>query len=297
MRLRQPSAHLPLAALTLALVLGAAGSVLAAPPRTADEWMARAQAQWSDLEYEQVIASAEAAAKAPGATPRQRATALGLAGSALVVIGDEARARATYARMFEADPDYELPADTSPRILAVARPARAAWDVAREIALTERLGKALADLALRASVPAAARGGRPIAVEVRAEGSTPALVARVRLHYRRAGQTGYSSLTGAMRRGGFRFEIPGAFTEARAAYRLEVYVEGLHQSGVALRRDGTREQPHVIQVAPGRVPVPTPLYKRWWVWAGTGAVAVAGALLIHQAIDVGPQEIRGTAAP
>jgi hypothetical protein len=260
-------------------------------PRTARAWLTHARAEWKHLEYERVIDAARAARTAPGATPRLRAEAFGLEASAQVVMGDEAAAATTFASMFAADPSYELPPGTSPRVLAIYRPARSAWDQARETALREQLGPKLQSLRFTPAPPPRARGGLPITVAVDLT-DPDRLLAQVRLHYRR-GTSAWSTLSARLTGRSLRVDIPGAFTASEQPYRLELFAEAVHASGVVLRRAGTREQPLAVAVDPGQVPRPTPLYKRWWVWAGAGALAIGVPILIQRSIDVGPQDVTG----
>ncbi len=252
----------------------------------------RARAEWQDLEYRRVIASADAVLVLAAASARERAVALGMKASALIVLGDEQRAAAVFVDMFAADHSYQLPAPTSPRILAVYRPARSSWELERDTALKERLGQELAALEVAVRHPARARGGRAVMIAV-AAGASAQLIASVRLHYRRAGTHSYSSLIARLSGAAVQIDIPGAFTAAPEPYTLELFVEVLHESGMVLRREGSREVPLTIAVSAGKVPRPMPLYKRWWVWAGTGVLAIAVPILIQRSIDVGPQEVRG----
>ena len=77
-----------------------------------------------------VLEAAEAALADPALAAPGRIEALRLLGSALVVLERGADAESAFGRIFVIDPDYVLPASTSPRVRAVFEPARARWQVA-----------------------------------------------------------------------------------------------------------------------------------------------------------------------
>lgn len=261
------------------------------PPNPVEELEQR----WRDLEYEAVIAAADEilGSNADGKT---KVEALRLKGSALVVLGRTDEAEATFIRIFAIDPNFELPDDTSPRVLAVFRPVRATWQVAEEKRLATELGPALAQLHLAVKLPAKAKGGRPLAVTV--ELTDPSAIASsLLLFYRRAQDQPYSTLTAVARDGTTSLTIPETFTASPKQYTLELYVRVRHRSGLTLRQEGTPERPVTLAVGAGQVPRPTPIYKKWWLYgiltAGVGLVVTVLVL----AVDAGPQDIVVTEAP
>ena len=258
----------------------------------ARDLVARAEVQWRELEYDKVIELANAALAAPDATARDRVEALRLKGSALVVLDKPNDAGSVFEEIFKLNPEYELPANSSPRIHAVFQPARARWQVKVEEKLKTELGSALATHQLVVKLPPAPRGGLPL--EVGVELADPSAIASsVVLSYRRAGTSYYTTTTLPARAGRLALVIPGDVTASDQGYTLELYVASKHRSGVILRHEGTAEQPLRLAVAAGQVPKGKPITSRWWFWAGIGAIAVGGAFLIDQARDVGPQRIEG----
>jgi hypothetical protein len=287
---RRQSAALSLIAI-LAILAGAATASIAGPA----EDLAGAQASYDDQEYESAIAVADQviAGKPPKAVAIE---ALRLKAFALAVLGRDDEAASAFVAILAIAPRFELPEQTSPRILAVFRPARSRWELGRETALREELGADLAALELEVDWPASSRGGRPLELSVRL-GDPKSLIAEVAIHYRRRGHHSFSRL--AVRPTGSRFAIaiPGDLTASRVDYQLEAYAVAVHSSGVALKRVGSRENPMALALGAGQVPRPTPIVRRWWFIASAAAVALAVPLLIDQAIDVGPQRVRGRVAP
>lgn len=272
------------ALIAFALVLGAA------PPAIADD-LSRAQKQWEAQEYELVVEAADAALA--GATDRdRRIEALRLKGSAHAVLGDDELAVAAFEQILELDARFRMPVDSSPRILGVFRPARSRWMVQREAELRDELGKDLFDLKFSADIPQAGNGGRPLSITITLD-DPKHLIAEIVVFYRRAGAASYSTLTTGAAHGTHTVDIPAVFTESDAPYRLEMFVEALHESGVVLRREGVVDEPVSLPLSAGHVPEPTPVYKKWWFWASAAAVAITVPFLVDRAMDVGPQDIHG----
>lgn len=270
-------------ALALAAATGAAE-----PARPASDLAAL----FADQEYEAVIASADRALAGPALSVDERARVRFLRGAALAVLGRDAEATDDFVRLLGEQPLFAPPAETSPRVLAVYEPARARWQVDRETALWLQLGTAVPALRLDVDAPTTARGGRPLSIAV-ALADPSAIAATLELRHRRRGERTWSAQTvPAAPRASLR--LPAQLTESSAPYQLELYVEVIHGSGVALVRRGSADDPLVVEVAAGRMPRPRPIYRRWWFWAGVGAAAIAVPVLIDQARDVGPQTVRGT---
>ncbi len=285
---RRRSVRLLPAALALVAALGLARTA-AADGDSGGDPLAEAQAHWRDLDYDLVIAAADRALAAAPADAT-KIEALRLKASALVVLGRAGEAETTFAQIFAIDPEYDLPDDTSPRVLAIFRPARARWLVGEEKRLATELGPSLAALNLAVKLPAGARGGRPLAVTVDLAdpgGIADALV----LSYRRAPDKHYSSLTAPARAGATTLTIPEAFTASPTQYTLELYVRVRHRSGLTLRQEGDPEHPVALAVGAGQVPKPTPFYRTWWFYTGALVVGVATVVFISAVVDAGTQPI------
>jgi tetratricopeptide (TPR) repeat protein len=280
----------------LAAALIAAALIADPIPAAADAGgdIAAAQKHWRELDYELVVDRAAAALGDRAATQTQRLEALRLQGSALAVLGKTDEAAAAFTRALTVDPDFDLPAGTSPRILAVFRPARARWLVDQERRLAMELGPAVARLRFDVAIPAAARGGRSLPIDIRVvdPGRVAGLVV---VHYRRAGDRLYSA-SRARARPTMRVEIPPSVTASKRDYRLEVYVELQHRSKITVARRGSAESPLSVSITAGAIPSPPPVTSTWWFWAGAAALATAAVsipILVDRARDVGPQDVVG----
>ena len=278
------------AALSLAALLA-----LAVPPRdaraeSAAALLAAAAAQWDDNEYERAQELVDAALARADLTHAERIEALRLRGFLFVVFERPTEAEHVFAQIFALDPDYELPASTSPRFQAVFGPARARWQVAEQERLATELGPALAALRLRVELPGAPRGGRPLTIGVELV-DPDAIADSLVLSHRRAGSSYYTTSTVAARPGRSALTIPAELTASRTPYTLELHVRARHRSGVTLRREGAVDAPLRLDVAAGEVPVAAPITRRWWFWAGLGVVAIGTGLLVREAVPVGPQPV------
>lgn len=261
-----------------------------------------AQSRFKELEYEAALKAARVAAGEKGATHEQQVKAHALAGEALAVLDRKDEAVAEFEAVFALAPDFELPAETSPRILLVFRPARARWQVEQEQKLAMTLGAGFASLKVDLRLPTQGKGGSalPVGVELRdPEGLVDAIV----LSYRREGQHAYSTLTAAVRgasaqRREVELEIPGAVTASREDYLMELHVDVRHRSGVSLRRFGDAEHPLSVRVRGGQPWTPKRVVAQWWLWTGIAAVAaVAIAVPIVVTRPVGPQHLELGGAP
>ncbi len=151
-------------ALSSFLVFAAASST---PPdagttSTAEQPLGLAREKYEQLEYDQVIAPAEAASSDPRAPVALRTEAYFLLGSALAITADPVDADRPFRLLLRLRPEFEAPAGTPPKILAVFRKVQV-----EERALAEQLSSAqraelIRGLSLIGEHPKAGRGGQPL---------------------------------------------------------------------------------------------------------------------------------------
>ena len=104
------------------VLVAAAPSGGAAVADDAKKDLRKAETHWRNLDYELVVDAADRAASAADATPEIQIEAWRLKGSALVVLNRQVEAIAVFEKIFALAPDYELPEQTSPRVLSVFLP-------------------------------------------------------------------------------------------------------------------------------------------------------------------------------
>jgi hypothetical protein len=229
------------------------------------------------LEYDQVIPLADALLARDDLSQDQRLEVYRLQGSARAIVEDPIDAERPFRLLLRARPDYDLPADTPPKILAVFRKVQSEEKaLASQLRDVER-ARLIANLRLSGEPPKDAVGGRPLRFAYRVR-DTAGVVETMRLQYRRAGQKAYSSL--ALERsedGEWRGVIPGEFTADPTGFSLEYTVETADRDGPLLTQ-GTVAAPLTLAVAAGQVP--TTAFKpvpRAVFFVMTGATAAIGA--------------------
>lgn len=223
-----------------------------------------------------------------------RAAALRLAGCAHMVLGERAAAIARFRESFALEPDAALEPSlaSSPDARGLFEVARGEW---RAALVTEMEGHAaeIAKLGLVTQAPTGARGGTPLVIAVKFVDATH-LVSRVELGYRRRGQDAFTLLAHRIAKPAtapLRFSISAEATASSTPFVLEYHVTLRHRTGYDLRRDGDPDRPHVMSIAPGRIPR---WHDSWLVrsMVGLGVVGLGvGGYLFYRSLDVGPQSV------
>ncbi len=217
------------------------------------EAMARLETLYSTLEYDQVIPLADALLAREDLTSQQRLEAYRLQGSARAIVEDPVDAERPFRLLLRARPDYELPSETPPKILAIFRKVQSEEQaLASQLRVVER-SRLISNLKLTGEPANDCRGGRPIRFAYRLR-DTAGVVSTVRVEYRRAGQPAFSSLPlERTEEGEWRGLVPGELTASEVPYTLEYLVETADATGPLLV-SGNRAAPLTIAVAAGEVP-------------------------------------------
>ena len=132
-----------------------------------------------------------------------------------------------------------------------------------------------------------ARGKYGSVLSLTATVSDPSGVARVVLHYRQAGNRGFSSVTMERPKGQRRSYL--ATVPALSVIRpgVEYYVEAWDVLGNGPGLKGSAAKPILVPVKGGPMAAaapPPPLYKRWWFWTAVGGAAAATGGIIAAAV-------------
>lgn len=247
------------------------------PARDAAEALAQLDSLYKTLEYAAVIPLAEEVLARTDLSSDQRLEAYRLQGSAKAIVEDPVDAERPFRLLLRARPEYDMPAETPPKILAVFRKVQSEEKaLASQLRGVER-SRLIAALRLSGEPAKEAQGGRPIRFNYRVR-DTAGVVETVKVQFRRAGQKAFSSL--ALERseeGEWRGLIPGEFTADDRGFTLEYLTETADREGVLLA-SGSQTQPLLIQVAAGQVPVQAfkPISKPVF-FATVGLTAAVGA--------------------
>lgn len=263
--------------------------------------LARARQLYDALEYDQVVPVARALLDRPGVDIELRLDAYLLEGSSLAIIGDPIEAEKPFRFLLRGRPDFDLPGDSPPKILAVFRKVQV-----EERAIVAQLHelerrRMIQGLELDGGLPDRAAGGAPLEIEYRLR-DPHGVVAEMSLNYRRKGEASFSSL--ALVRdpsGAWRGALPGEWTASPSGFDLEYYLTTADRAGEALLIVAGPETPHRTVITPGEVEESRPFLGSPWFWVATAAVVVAsgtaGYLIYREASalppsDLGPVELR-----
>lgn len=238
----------------------------AADARQVTKALAAAEAQFDEQDYGKVVKTLRAVLGDKDATRAQRLRALELTALAQLILGDEAAARATFERLLDVDPGYQLrDRSGSPRIKKFFDDVKADVVPGFSPDLVAELDHA---------APPDATAGRRLEIDVRATAGAEN-VKEVVLLVRRRGEQDYRAVEGAFR-GDARWRVRLTPEASRDAYVVEYYVEGRGLTGQTVARVASPEAPLAIAISPGSVTGPTKWYRRWYVWAGVGVLALGG---------------------
>ena len=266
------------ALIALILVFSIARPVIAQPEQaqTLETYLSRGQKLFDDQEYAGAIQTLGPVTRDARATRAQRLRALEIIALAELIRGDEGAARATFERILDIDPGYQLrDASGSPKV-------RAFFEQLKKQLIPNYDPNAGADL--EHAAPTAATAGRPLEIEARA---TRGNVFDLVLATRHRGELAYK-LVAATPRGDGRWRARITPDPSAKPYILEYYLEARDAGGAAIARVAAPDQPLEIALAAGGATDPKrPWYGRWYVIAGAVVVA-AGVTGLAVAASRGP---------
>lgn len=271
--------------LALGLVATARAEDKRVDPVAIDTFLERGKKLFEDQEYAAAIQALAPVTRDARATRAQRLRALELIALAHFIRNDQGAARATFERILDIDPGYQLRDTTgSPKI-------RAFFDDLKKQLVPGYDPEAGADL--EHAAPTAGTAGRAIEVDVRATRGRER-VFDIIIATRRRGELSYK-ITSASPRGDARWRARVAVEAATKPYVVEYYVEARDAGGAPVARIAAPDAPLEIALAPGGSAVAKrPWYGRWYVIAGI-AVGAAGVTGLAVAASRGPDS--GTLPP
>ncbi len=260
----------------VAISIPALVAVVAAPASAAPDagarvrkQLARGQALFADMEYQEAIQILQPVTRADAATRAQRLRAYELIGQSYLILGDKSRAREAFAELLAIDSGYQLrEATESPKIrdffAAVKR---------------DYVPGSVADSAeLEHSAPQSAIGGRRVELEVVVKHGADEVVV-IAAVLRRRGVLAYTRSVALRRLGDRRWRARFNAPASAEAYVLEYYLEARDLGGRSIGRVAGPETPLSFPVDAGGSK--RSWYRRWYVVAGgTALVGIGAALLI-----------------
>lgn len=254
-------------------------------PQAIEQYLARGQKLFDDLDYAAAIQTLTPVTRDARATRAQRLRALEIIALAHFIKNDPGAARATFERILDIDPGYQL-RDTSgsPKI-------REFFDGLKRQLIPGFDPSAGADL--EHAAPTAGNAGRPLEIDVRAVRGGDR-VFEVVVASRRRGELGYRT-TVASPRGGGKWRARVVPEASARPYVWEYYVEARDAGGAPIGRIATPDSPLDVSLMGGGVETRRPWYGRWYVIGGGAAVVAAGLTGLVIAASRGPDP--GTLPP
>lgn len=268
---------------------------------TPGDMLAQAKERYEQLEYDLVIPLAEGVLAAPKATVEQRLDAYLLQGSSLAIVGNPIDAEKPFRFLLRGRPDFDMPPETPPKILAVFRKVQVEERTIREQMQELERKRIIEQLVIEDAEIEEATGGQPVVFDVAVRDPRGA-VAKVAVRYKRDGQAEYSVLPLTQDASGrWRGEIPGEWTENDDGLVMQYFIGTAGNDGSPLLDRGSESAPLTVDVAPGSVGDGAPFYQTFWFWGLTvvtaGALAASGGAVAWLASqpppsDLGPVHIR-----
>ena len=244
-------------------------------PATIDTFLARGQKLFDDQDYAAAVQTLAPVTRDARATRAQRLRALEISALAQLITGDKAAARATFERILDIDPGYQLRDTTgSPKI-------RAFFDDLKKQLIPGFDPNAGADL--EHAAPTAGTAGRPLEIEVRV---TRGNVFDLALATRRRGELAYHDVAMSPRGDG-RWRVHVTPEASSKPYVLEYYLAARDAGGATIARVAAPDAPLEIALAAGGGEAHRPWYGRWYVIAGA-AVLAAGVTGLVVETNRGP---------
>jgi len=254
-------------ALIILLLLGLAPARAdTVDPQTIEQFLTRGKKLFDDLDYAGAIQTLTPVTRDARATRAQRLRALELIALSQFIRNDQAAARATFERILDIDPGYQL-RDTSgsPKI-------RAFFEDLKKQLIPGFDPNAGADL--EHAAPTAGTSGKAIEIDVRATRGGDRVFELV-VATRRRGELAYRATT-ASPRGDAKWRARVTPEVAGKPYVVEYYVEARDAGGAAVARIGSPDAPLEIALTAGTVVARQKWYRRWYVIAGGAAAVAAG---------------------
>ena len=261
----------------LLLCVSIAHADSASDAQAIEKFLAKGAALFADQEYAAAIQALSPVTRDARATRAQRLRALEIVALANFIKGDEGSARATFERILDIDPGYQL-RDTSgsPKI-------RAFFDELKKQLIPNYDPNAGADL--EHAAPTAGTAARVIELEVRATRGSER-VFEIVVATRRRGELAYQT-AGALPRGNGKWRARFTPPSSSKPYVLEYFVEARDAGGAAIARIAAPDTPLEIALAAGGGDSKRPWYGRWYVIGGAAVVA-AGLTTLVIAANSGP---------
>jgi len=243
----------------------------------------KAEQLYKDLEYRTAADLLQRALGQSGLTTPDRVEIYRLLGLCKAILNQRAQAKAAFLALLDLRPDFKLDLMTTPRALRLFREVQAAHKARPKREIEVR------SISMSHVAPARAEPGLPLTLKISVR-DPKRLTRTVTLHYRRLGQSDFTTLAASKKGQSYQVTINGLKV---IAPRLEYFFAATGDESKVLAGVGQASLPLRIAVEKEKIVTTTPVYKKWWFWTIIGG-AVAGATA---GIVVGVTSGGGTVTP
>jgi len=207
------------------------------------------------------LAALDTAQAAPGNTRLVLVQIYRLRGQAAMMAGDRAQSVEAFKRYLALEPASDATGLSDEAAPAFAE-AKSYWSQ-REPLKVEHLP------------PGTVAPRKKVSVPVRIASDPLKMIKQREFRYRREGAKTWTSL--AMRNETLEVELPANPMPTKGReYKMQYYITVTDSHAGELDSLGTAKAPLAFLVSKDAIIRPPPLYKRWWFWAGAGAVLAGG---------------------
>ncbi len=184
-----------------------------------------------------------------------------LRGQAAVMAGDQAEAVASFKKYLALEPAADGTGLSQESTTAFAE-AKGYW--------SQRV-----PLKVEHLPPGTVAPKKKVVVPVRIASDPLKMIEARELKYRREGTKAWTTLS--MRNETLEVELPAnPMPKEGKEYKMQYFITTVDAKSAELHSLGSAKQPLAFLVSKDAIVRPPPIYKRWWFWAGAGAVVASG---------------------
>jgi len=271
------------------------GGAKAHANKSTEQLLDAADAACKSLDYDVCVDFATLALGRPDITETQQARAYTTQGAAFAVVGQTVEAERPYRLLLRIRPDFDMPKDTPPKILAVFRKVQAEENEIRQAVKEAARRKIIQSIKIQVDAPNSHKGGTPL--QFFANVTDPLKgIATLALEYRLDPDQPYGSMPFQTTPLGPVAEFSGAQMSTDQPLKLQYMVVAKDVEGQVLVTVFTQDKPGMVDVEAGQVAGP-PIYKQpSFVFITTGGAAglvLGGVVLTAVLIGLGGTGLLG----
>jgi tetratricopeptide (TPR) repeat protein len=230
----------------------------------------RGIAQYNDLEYEQAIKTLEVALETPSEDKAKIVEGYKALALSYLALGKDDKTLEAFSKLLAIDPSYEFPATLSQQALALFNKARSALPKDPPAALEVKLDHEVD--------PLEPRPGAAISMTIAVTSDPDQRHRRVVVFHRTRGSSDFSSVWAVPAAETDKYSVTVSGSQV-AGPAFEYYVVAVDESGAVVGELGSKTAPLALVISKSRGGAATPIYGKWWFWAGLGGAVVAGIVI------------------